>query len=206
MFYCDTIFETAGSDIDPKVSTIIIGAVSVLATLLSSLVVDRLGKRFLLFNSTLFMGISGTILGIFFTLEERDLLDESVRANLGFVPITCLSVFVTVFSLGIGPIPWILSAELFPPEIKSFGTGAATTINWFTGFLVTKFYLDIKDTVGGDVTFYIFSLVAFVATVFTYYYVPETKGKTLEQIQKELNYQEPHEREKSNSYRIAVPY
>ncbi|KAF2879595.1 hypothetical protein ILUMI_26577 [Ignelater luminosus] len=187
VFYTDTIFKSAGSTLDPKLCTLIIGLIQAVATFISSMVVDKLGRRILLISSSLFVTISGVSLGVFFTLQERELVSESVISSLGFLPITSLSIFIIMYAFGISPIPWLLPAELFPPEVKSVGGGGASTINWFIAFLITKFYLNLKNSIGGDTTFYIFSLVALLGTIFIYFFVPETKGKTLDEIQKELN-------------------
>ena len=187
IFYTSNIFESAGSSLDPKVATIIVGVIQCIATFVSSLVVDRLGRRLLLLLSDFFMLVAGVVLGLFFSLNDRKLVDEDTIKTLGFLPVLSLSVFIIVFSLGFGPIPWMISSELFPSEIKSVASSAAGTFNWFMAFLITKFYLNLKNAVGGDVTFYIFSGISLLGTIFVFFVVPETKGKSLEQIQKELN-------------------
>lgn len=187
IFYADSIFASAGSKLDPKISTLILGLMEATATFGATTVVDRLGRRILLISSTLLMGISGAVLGIFFTLQDRQLVDQDVISALGYIPIISLCLFIIMFSLGIGPIPWLISAELFPQEIKSIATGGAATFNWFTGFLIAKFYLDLKNAIGSDITFYMFSGLSVIGAVFTFLFVPETKGKSLDEIQKELN-------------------
>ncbi|KAF2892678.1 hypothetical protein ILUMI_13495 [Ignelater luminosus] len=187
VFYMSTIFESAGSGLDPKIATTIVGVIQVVSTFVSSLVIDRLGRRILLIGSNFFMAISGCLLGIFFTLQERELVDRQTLATLGFLPIAALSLFMIVYSMGIGPIPWMISSELFPAEIKSLAISVAVTFNWFIAFLITKFYLNLKNAIGGDVTFYIFSVIGLVGTVFVSFVVPETKGKSFDQIQRELN-------------------
>ncbi|KAF5279761.1 hypothetical protein FQA39_LY05451 [Lamprigera yunnana] len=187
IFYTSDIFESAGSSLDPKVATIVVGVIQCIATFVSSLVIDRLGRRILLLLSDLFMAISGILLGLFFSLKDRQLVDNETISSLGFLPILALSVFFIVFSLGFGPIPWMISSELFPAEIKSVSSSAAGTFNWFMAFLITKFYLSLKVAIGGDSTFYLFSAISICGTIFVFFVVPETKGKSLDQIQKELN-------------------
>lgn len=186
IFYTGDIFLAAGSSLDSKDATIIIGVIQVVATFVSSLVVDRFGRKILLLGSDFFMAVSGILIGIFFTIKDRNLADQETIDRIAFIPILALSIFLIVFSLGFGPIPWMISAEVYPAEVKSSASSAAGTFNWFLAFLVTKFYIDVKNAVGGDVTFYIFSAISLAGTVFIYFFVPETKGKTLEQIQIEL--------------------
>ncbi|KAF2892677.1 hypothetical protein ILUMI_13494, partial [Ignelater luminosus] len=187
IFYTSNIFESSGAELDPKIATIIVGVIQVIATFVSSLVVDKLGRRILLLGSDIFMAVGLVILGVFFTLNERWLVPPHTLLTLGFMPLLGLSLFIIVFSLGYGPIPWMISSELFPPEIKSVASAAAGTFNWFIAFLITNFYFDLKQAIGGDVTFYIFAAVCIVGTVFVFIVVPETKGKSLDQIQRELN-------------------
>lgn len=187
IFYTSEIFDSAGSSLQPQIATIIIGVLQVIATFVSSLIIDKFGRRILLLGSDIFMVISGAILGLFFSLKERELIDKETVETLGFIPILALSVFIIVFSLGYGPIPWMIASEISPTETKSALSSAAGTFNWFLAFIVTKFYGDIKTATGGDVTFYIFSVISVLGTLFVIIFVPETKGKSLEQIQKELS-------------------
>ena len=80
----------------------------------------------------------------------------------------------------------MISSEIFTPEIKSVASSAAGTFNWFLAFLVTKFYLQVNEAVGEDSTFYAFSVMSLFSGLFVYWVVPETKGKTVEQVQEEL--------------------
>ncbi|RZB39676.1 facilitated trehalose transporter Tret1-2 -like [Asbolus verrucosus] len=187
IFYVGTIFTETGADIEPSIATIIVGVMQVVFTFIASLVIDKFGRKILLIISDFVMGISGILLGIYFTLKDRELITEDELKDITFLPILSLCIFIAVFSLGFGPIPWMISAELLPPEIKSNASSAAGTFNWLLAFLVTKFYRDLTVAIETDTTFYIFSVISLLGTVFIYFVVPETKGKSLEQIQRELN-------------------
>jgi len=76
--------------------------------------------------------------------------------------------------------------ELFPAETKAIASGIAVLLNWFLVFLVTKTFPAMNKDLGTDVTFWIFAAIMAIATVFTYFVVPETKGKSLQEIQEEL--------------------
>lgn len=187
IFYTSDIFRDSGSSLDPKEATMIVGAIQIIATFISSLVVDKLGRRILLLTSSLFMAAGLIILGAFFSLKRRGLAEPETLETLAFLPIVGLCIFIIAFSLGFGPIPWIVSTELFPSEIKSVASSMAGSFNWLMAFLITKFYGDMSASLGGDVTFYIFSGICVIGTVFVFFVVPETKDKTLAQIQRELN-------------------
>ncbi|KAF2883257.1 hypothetical protein ILUMI_22914 [Ignelater luminosus] len=187
IFYISNIFESSGTNLDSKISTIIVGVTQVIATYVSTLTLDRLGRRALLMISSILMAIGLIILGVFYTLSERWLVPPHTLMSLGFMPLLGLLLYMLAFPLGYGFIPWLLLAELFPPEIKGVAAAAAGTFNWFIGFLITNFYFDIKQAIGGDITFYIFSVVCFITASFAFLVVPETKGKSFYQIQKELS-------------------
>jgi SP family facilitated glucose transporter-like MFS transporter 8 len=92
-----------------------------------------------------------------------------------------------MFSFGFGPIPWMMMPEIFAPEVKGIAGSSACLFNWLTAFIVTKFYSDMTEAVQSYGTFWIFSLFCAIGIVFVYFLVPETKGKTLDEIQRELN-------------------
>ncbi|KAJ8955984.1 hypothetical protein NQ318_006255, partial [Aromia moschata] len=183
IFYTGDIFESAGSTLISSTATIIVGVMQVVATLVSSIVVDKFGRKLLLLASISFMMLSGFLLGIFFTLKDRKVLDSDGIDKISFLPILCLIIFICSFSLGFGPIPWLISAELMPQEIKSVACSIAATFNWLLAFIVTRFYANLKIAIGGDSTFYIFAGISLVGVAFVLLAVPETKGKSFVEVQ-----------------------
>ncbi|XP_031347137.1 facilitated trehalose transporter Tret1-like [Photinus pyralis] len=187
VFYTAAIFDSTGVHIDSKVSTLILGVLQPIATFLSTFVVDLLGRRILLITSNLGVGISVAVLAVFFTLQNANVIDGETLHIVGFVPLVSLCVYCVTYSFGMGPLSWVLAAELFPPEINSIGSALAGSTSSICAFLVTKFYFNLQSSIGGDGTFYIFAAMAFLAVFFVYFFVPETKGKTLAEIQDVLN-------------------
>lgn len=184
VFYTRDIFQQSGIKIDAQSATIIVGGVQVLATFISTLVVDSLGRKCLLFSSGFIMGISSAMLGVYFTIKDRHLIDDGhIMNELGYLPLVSVCVYVVVFSLGFGPIPWMISSEIYISEIKGVASSIAGSFNWFLAFLVTKFYLDLQNAIGTDITFYLFAVISLISAIFVYFVVPETKGKTLDEIQ-----------------------
>lgn len=187
IFYTGDIFKASGSSLKASTATIIIGILQTLATFVASLIVDKFGRKLLLLVSILFMAVSEFVLALFFTFKDRHVLDADTVASIGILPVICLGVFIVMFSIGIGPIPWLISAELMPTEIKSTMCSIAATFNWFLAFIITKFYGDMKDGVGGDTTFYIFSGICFAGVAYVLVFVPETKGKSVAEVQAMLS-------------------
>jgi SP family facilitated glucose transporter-like MFS transporter 8 len=177
------LFQDAGSDLEPSTATIIVGVIQVVATFISTLVVDRLGRRLLLLISDFVMAVCALLLGVFFYLKD---VEKDDVTNLGWLPLTSVCVFIIVFSLGYGPIPWMMVGELFAPQIKGFASSLSCVLNWILAFLVTRFYSDLAIASGTHTTFWIFAGISLIGTVFVFFIVPETKGKTLDEIQKEL--------------------
>ncbi|CAH0546459.1 unnamed protein product [Brassicogethes aeneus] len=187
ILYVSKIFETSGVKMDSKTASIIVAIVLALSTFIASLVIEKLGRKFLLILSSSVLIISNLTIAVYFTLKDRNHIDEKTLSHFGFIPVSAVCVFVAVFSLGLGPIPWMISSEIFVPEIKSVVSSVAGTLNWFMAFLITKFFLQINQQVGMDSTFYFFSVMSALGAIFIYKVVPETKGKTIMEIQYELD-------------------
>ncbi|EZA57781.1 hypothetical protein DMN91_003141 [Ooceraea biroi] len=182
IFYTVTIFEASGSSIPANIASIIVALVQVVMSAVAALIVDRAGRKPLLMFSSGVMSVSLIALGLYFNLQAKG----NDVSQLGWLPLTSLTLFMIAFSVGLGPIPWMLMGELFPAETKAVASGVAVMLNWFLVFLVTKTFPTMNEELGADTTFWIFAAIMAIATVFTYFFVPETKGKSLQEIQEEL--------------------
>ena len=110
IFYSTTIFQDAGSSLEPEVATIIVGVVQVAATLLSSILMDKLGRKILLLFSDSVMCISLVVLGVYFYIKDKDIEDgTNVAGDIGWLPLISLILFIVAFSLGYGPVPWLMT-------------------------------------------------------------------------------------------------
>lgn len=152
----------------------------VIATFVSTLVVDKLGRRILLLVSAGVMAICTIIIGTYFFLKQND---ESSVADIGWIPVASLCLFIVAFSIGFGPIPWMMMGELFAPDIKGFSASLAGTFNWLLAFVVTKTFSNLVAAIKIGPTFWLFSALTIVGVVFVFFFVPETKGKSLPEIQ-----------------------
>uniref|UniRef100_U5EUX1 Facilitated trehalose transporter Tret1 n=1 Tax=Corethrella appendiculata TaxID=1370023 RepID=U5EUX1_9DIPT len=179
IFYTVPIFQSAGSTMDPSVCAIVVGVVQVVMTVASSLLIDRAGRRILLIGSALSMGICLITLGIYFHLKIK----EHDVSNIGWLPLASVVIFIVAFSLGFGPIPWMMMGELFAPDIKGLASAIAVMFNWTLVFLVTKTFGTMNEVLGSDLTFWFFGTWMVICTIYVIFKVPETKGKTNAQIQ-----------------------
>ncbi|GBP15440.1 Facilitated trehalose transporter Tret1 [Eumeta japonica] len=183
IFNTSKIFESAGATIPAEISTIVIGVIQVLATFVSSLIVDKLGRRILLLFSALVMCLCLTALGIYFFLQDTHGEDSDILAPIGWLPLVSLSLFIIAFSLGFGPIPWMMAGELCLIDIKAFVGSTAGTLNWLLSFIVTSTFNSMNDAFGTGQVFWIFAAIMVLAFIFIFFVVPETKGKSVDEIQ-----------------------
>ena len=181
IFYTKFIFKTAGSTIDSNWSTIIVGLVNIGATFIANALIDKLGRRMLLFISNTLVLVTLLIIATFFYLK-KEYGDEYVL-TFGWVPLVGFMVYVVGFSIGFGPIPWLMMGEIYPSKIRSAAASITTAFNWFSSFIVAKTFQDLIDAAGPHGTFYIYACIMVISFVFIFFFVPETKGKSLEEIE-----------------------
>ncbi|KAJ8931871.1 hypothetical protein NQ314_015137 [Rhamnusium bicolor] len=184
LFYAQDIFTDAGVSLAPEICTIIIGVVQIAASGATPALVEKRGKRFLLLLSAIGMGISQGVLAYFFFLKDDQKSDVSA---IGWLPIASLIVYIVTYCLGFGPLPWAVMGELFPGNIKSVASTVTASGCWVLGFLLTKYFGMVADLIGKSGSFGIFSVCCLGAAIFTYKLVPETSGKSLQEIQDILN-------------------
>lgn len=183
IFYTGFIFDATNAGIQASVATIIVGVMQVVATFIASLTVDKLGRRALLMLSGAVMCICNIGLGIYFYLHDAK---SDYITHLSWLPILSLCVYIIAFSLGLGPIPWVLVAEIFTTEAKAIASSMTGATSWLIAFIVTKFFSNVRDLIGIGQTFFVFAGFAAICTVFVICMVPETKGKSFNEIQQSL--------------------
>ncbi|KAL2577105.1 hypothetical protein AAZV13_16G112700 [Glycine max] len=181
LFYSTTIFANAGIS-SSEAATVGLGAVQVIATGISTWLVDKSGRRLLLIISSSVMTVSLLIVSIAFYLEGVVSEDSHLFSILGIVSIVGLVAMVIGFSLGLGPIPWLIMSEILPVNIKGLAGSIATMGNWLISWGITMTANLLLNWSSGG-TFTIYTVVAAFTIAFIAMWVPETKGRTLEEIQ-----------------------
>ncbi|XP_031350215.1 facilitated trehalose transporter Tret1-like isoform X2 [Photinus pyralis] len=179
LFYAGTIFKDASGSLSSGCCTVIIGTVQVLATLMAATLIERLGRKILLLISGWIMAVCLITIGVYFHLA---ILDYDVT-SFAFVPLVCTAVYIVAFSVGFGPIPWMIAGDIFSTKVKGLACSISTTFNWTLAFTVTKLFIPLRDEIGIGFTFIIFGVVCVLAFLFTLTYIPETKGKSLGEVQ-----------------------
>jgi sugar porter (SP) family MFS transporter len=178
IYYAPTIFQLAGmhSHSAAILATAGVGAVNVLLTILALELLDRAGRRPLLLFGLVGMIFSLVFLGAAF-------LAENPTPVLAWVSVVCVMAYVACFAISLGPIFWLMIAEIYPLKIRSRAMSIATMANWGSNLLVALTFLSLLRALGRPSTFWLYALVGVAAWIFVFRMVPETKGKTLEQIE-----------------------
>ncbi|XP_073008062.1 sugar transporter ERD6-like 6 [Typha latifolia] len=181
LFYASSIFKAAGLT-NSNLATCGLGAIQVLATGVTTWLLDKAGRRILLIISTAGMTVSLILVAAAFFMEGVVPEDSHIHYVLSILSLVGLVAYVIAFSLGLGAIPWIIMSEILPVNIKSLAGSVATLANWLTSWAITMTAnLMLSWSSGG--TFTIYSVVSIFTLVFVILWVPETKGRTLEEIQ-----------------------
>ena len=104
-------------------------------------------------------------------------------AHVGLLTLVALIIYIFAFAISMGPVFWLMSAEIFPTRVRAAGASACAFANWTANFLVSLTFLSLVSALGQSLTFWLYALLGVLAFVFCLRRVPETKGKTLEQIE-----------------------
>lgn len=183
MLYAQNIFDAAHVAIEGKYMAIILGVVQLVFTGVCGSLVDHFGRRPLLLLSTIGSLASTVIIAVYFHLKFIT-FDTS---HIEWLPATGCMMYVVFYSLGLAPLPTAMTGELFPTNTKSLGCAIAVFCTYIVGFGVGKVYQIICASVGVYVAFWIFTGCNVFGIIYIYFFVPETKGKTLQEIQEDLN-------------------
>ena len=177
IYYAPTIFQLAGfsSAAQSILATAGVGLVNVLLTILSLRLLDRVGRRPLLLVGVGGMIASLVILGAVFLLDAHS-------AELGWLAVGSVMLYVGSFAISLGPIFWLLISEIYPLRVRGVAMGAATMCNWGFNLLVALTFLLLVESLGAAYTFWVYAAVSVASWIFSYCLVLETKGRTLEEI------------------------
>jgi SP family galactose:H+ symporter-like MFS transporter len=189
IYYANQIFEAAGfiSPTSQSLATLwAIGAVNVVATFVAVVWVDRFGRKPLVFIGTTGMAISLVVVGAMFLKLSKITpggVAHTSTTSAGLVTLVALVVFIAGFAFSLGPIVWTIINEIFPSHVRGKAVAIATAANWFAAWLVAQFFLTLVDLITTTGVFWVFAGFCAVTFWFVRRYVPETKGRSLEEIQ-----------------------
>ena len=179
LYYAPRIFQDMGMD-NPMVQTVIMGVVNISFTLIAVFTVEKLGRKPLLIYGSIGMAIGA--LGVALTFGNP---------ALGTITMVCIMIYSASFMFSWGPIAWVLIAELFPNTIRGAAVAIAVAFQWVFNFIVSSSFVPMfnmhlteGDDFGHWFTYGLYGAICFIAAIFVWKLVPETKGKTLEDMTK----------------------
>ena len=178
IYYGPQIFALAGitSNKNAIFATLLVAITNVLATIIALVLVDRVGRKPLLYA-----GISGMTVSLFL-LAYSFHNPAAFGALPGVIATICLMVYITCFAFSMGPIAWILVSEVFPLQLRGRGVAAASLGSGAANFVVSITFLSLIKAAGNTLTFIIYGVFCIVTLLFVRFIVPETKGRELESI------------------------
>jgi len=181
IYYAPIIFQSAGlpSAATSILATAGVGAVNVIMTIVSIRLIDRLGRRQLLYWSL--GGMAATLLvlsGAFFA---------GTSGGLAWIAVASVAAYVGFFAIGLGPVFWLLIAEIFPLALRARAMSLATVANWGFNLIVSLTFLNLVGALGSSGAFLVYGVLSLAALAFVAITVPETKGRSLEQIETALD-------------------
>jgi sugar porter (SP) family MFS transporter len=180
IYYAPTILKFAGQqNTGALTQSVYIGCTNVFFTIVAILLLDKLGRRFFLIagTSTLTAALIG--LGIFFQ-------SKAIQHSVGWLALVCLLVYIMGFAIGLGPVFWLMISEIFPLQMRGPAMAVCTMFNWGLNFLISYTFLTLTDKITKQGTFWLYAFFGICAVIFFVTLVPETKGRSLEQIQTDL--------------------
>ncbi|RKT98972.1 MFS transporter [Burkholderia sp. Nafp2/4-1b] len=182
MYYAPHIFDLTGYSTQASQlwATVLVGVMNVIATVISIMLIDRCGRRPVLHFGVGVMAFAMTALGILMHLG----MGAGVVASIA--TITVVLLFVGGFAMSAGPLVWVLCAEIQPSQGREFGIAASTFVNWIANLMVASTFLSVLTMIGETLTFLLFAGINVIFGAFVYFYVPETNGVTLEQLEHNL--------------------
>ncbi|KAM7093292.1 solute carrier family 2, facilitated glucose transporter member 6 isoform 1-T1 [Molossus nigricans] len=201
LVYLQPIFNSTAVLLPPQDDAAIVGAVRLLSVMIAALAMDLAGRKALLFVSAAIMFAANLTLGLYVHFGPKPLTPNSTMglesvplggteqplatptSYLTLVPLLATMLFIMGYAMGWGPITWLLMSEILPLQARGVASGLCVLVSWLTAFALTKSFLLVVNAFGLQVPFFFFAAICLVNLVFTGCCVPETKGRSLEQIE-----------------------
>ena len=186
IYYSDRIFQLAGfttAQEQTEATLLAVGLVNVLATFIAVAWVDKFGRKPLLMIGLVGMTAALVSIGGAFAFLDEHPDTAGGTSIVGIVTLIAMVVYIASFAFSLGPVVWTMINEIFPNRIRGKAVAFCTAVNWGSAFIVSATFLSLIDAIGAAATFFVFAVAAVAAFFWIRSKVPETKGKSLEQIQ-----------------------
>ena len=187
----EDIFRQAKIKSPGLLSSLALGGTQIVAQIVGTLLVDVLGRRVLLISSAVITSLSLTVMGAYEYLNEEPYCNPSTgngcKDHLYPLAITAMACFIAGFSIGLGGIPWVIASEIIPLKVRGVGVGVVTCVSWALIIIYTGLFRNYEDAVHPWGAFWSFALLTFCGVIYIAVFVPETKGKSLEEIERSFH-------------------
>jgi sugar porter (SP) family MFS transporter len=182
IYYAPTLLHQAGFGSSASLlANVGNGVVNVAMTVLAIKLIDKVGRRVLLIAGTTGMALALFVIAITFAVGGDHL---STAASL--IAVASLVVYTGSFAIGLGPVFWLLISEIYPMKIRGLSMSVATMANWGANFVVAVSFLTLLNAISNAGTFFLMAALTMMALAYFWKTVPETKGLSLEQIERNL--------------------
>lgn len=180
IYFAPTIFESTGFEASASIlATAGVGVVNVAMTVVGMFLVDRVGRKTLLLVGLVGMAASLGVLGLGFALS-------GLSGVVSYVALVCLLVYIASFAVSIGVVIFIIPSEIFPLKVRGSAMGVCLLVNWGSNFLISLTFLNLIGAFGRPATFWLYAVMCVIFWLFAFFFIPETKGRSLEEIEADL--------------------
>jgi len=174
MYYAPEIFKATGAGTNSSlIQTILVGFINFVFTIVALWLIDKVGRKALLLVGTASMAICLLVIGVAFHTGHA----------AGPLVLVFILLYVASFATSLGPVVWVIISEIFPNRIRGKATAIAAMMLWAADYLVSQTFPPLLSSAGPASTFWIYGSMSLIALLFTWRVVPETKGKSLEEIE-----------------------
>jgi len=189
IYYAPTLLSAAGlGNSAALLANVVNGAVNVAMTIVAIRLLDRAGRRPLLLGGTAGMAAGMIVVALTFAIGGSQL-----HGGAAYIAIAGLLIYTGSFAIGLGPVFWLLISEIYPVTIRGQAMSVATMANWGANFVVTISFLTLLSAIGNAGTFFLFAGLSVVALTYFQRQVPETKNRSLQDIERDLDMPERHD-------------
>ncbi|NXY47214.1 GTR6 protein, partial [Ceuthmochares aereus] len=197
LVYLQSIFKKTSVILKPQYDAALVGLVRLFSVAIAAVSMDKAGRKILLFVSAGVMLVSNLTMGLYIhfvpasqnstvsnkTLVSSANLPAESTNYITLIPLLATMFFIMGYAMGWGPITWLLMSEILPLKARGVASGLCVVVSWLTAFTLTQFFLRVVEAFGLEVPFLFFAIICAGNILFTGCCVPETKGRSLEQIE-----------------------
>ncbi|KFV59717.1 Solute carrier family 2, facilitated glucose transporter member 6, partial [Gavia stellata] len=197
LVYLQSIFKKTSVILKPEYDAALVGLVRLFSVAIAAVSMDKAGRKILLFVSAGIMLVSNLTMGLYIhfvpaslngtiankTLVSSANLPAEPTNYITLIPLLATMFFIMGYAMGWGPITWLLMSEILPLKARGVASGLCVVVSWLTAFTLTQFFLRVVEAFGLEVPFLFFAVICAGNILFTGCCVPETKGRSLEQIE-----------------------